>query len=267
MSSGTFRRRTTSARPIETPKKFGSAPRRRRAPGHPPFDGTGEGLGGTPSRAPPPPPGPPSRTSTRRPPPSRCPGQPSTASPDCHVDPLQPLHQVQEPTRWTTPATYWSTCTPGTTSTDPTSMPEGHHGDDHQESLLEQPAPPGAPQGATRTRSRPAPPSKGALLRIERFDRVAAEVFRGLDEVVAGRVPMNSTPRSSTSPPCTPPTAVPGPPWRHGERRDPRRAPLTNAVFFPAPGARIPQIPIEGGVPRPSTGRGLPPNEPPSLCT
>lgn len=47
-------------------------------------------------------------------------------------------------------------------------------------------------------------PSKGALVDVERLDRVAEEVFRGLNDVVADRVHTNSNPgRSSCCPSST----------------------------------------------------------------
>ena len=86
-------------------------------------------LGVTPPKAPSPPPAPPSRPSACRTSSPRCMCSPRTASHNRHADPLQPLHQVQEPTRRTPPVTCTATCTSGMASTDPTSMPAGHHGD------------------------------------------------------------------------------------------------------------------------------------------
>lgn len=64
--------------------------------------------------------------------------------------------------------------------------------------------------------------------------------------------------------PLDPPTGVPGPPWRHGEPRDPRQASHGEQdVLLGHMGARTPGIPIEGGAPRPRTARGPPPERTP----
>ena len=61
-----------------------------------------------------------------------------------------------------------------------------------------------------------------------------------------------------------PSTAVPGPPWRHGEPRDPRQASHGEQdVLLGHMGARTPGIPIEGGAPRPRTGWRPPPEQTP----
>ena len=103
-------------------------------------------------------------------------------------------------------------------------------------------------------------------MNVEQLDRVAEEVFRNLNEVVTGRVPMNSNPgRSSCCPSSTaspPRRPYPGPPGAMANVGIAGAPHLVNTVFFFALGARIPRIPIEGGAPRPSTG-GLPPNETP----
>ena len=77
-----------------------------------------------------------------------------------------------------------------------------------------------ASPGVTRTRSRLAPPSRGALLHVEQFDRVAEDVFRGLDEVVERRLRTNSNPAGAAAArlhPLGPPdgrTRAPLAPWR-----------------------------------------------------
>lgn len=190
-----------------------------------------------------------------------------TPSLDRHVDQVHPPHRVHEPPRRTIPVTCMSTCTPGTTSTDPTSVPAGHHRDAHPDALLEQPAPRDASPGVTRSRSRLAPPSRGALLHVEQLDRVAEEVFRGLDQVVERRVHMNSDSQGSscspTSPPWTPRRPYPGPPGAMASPGIPGRPAMANKMFFLAIGARISGIPIEGGAPRPRTGWRPPPEQTP----
>lgn len=123
----------------------------------------------------------------------------------------------------------------------------------------------GCVAGGDANKISPSSPSKGALMNVERLDRVAEEVFQGLNEVVADRVHMNSNPGGSCCCPgstASPPGSRMQTPWRYGERREHRLTP---------PGVRLsprrlnPRIPIEGGAPRPGTGRGPPPNEPPSL--
>jgi len=142
-------------------------------------------------------------------------------------------------------------------------MPAGRHGDGHPDALLEQPAPPGAPQSATRTKSRPAPPSKEALLHIERFDRVAAEVFRSLDGVVSYEFEPLQFNFASLPPPRRP---YPGP-GAMSNVGIPGGPPLANRLFFLALGARIPGFPSRGELLGLGPAGGLPPNEPPSLCT
>ena len=77
-----------------------------------------------------------------------------------------------------------------------------------------------ASPGVTRSRSRLAPPSRGALLHVEQLDRVAEEVFRGLNQVVERRVHMNSDSQGSSCSPTSPlgppdgRTRAPLAPWR-----------------------------------------------------
>lgn len=151
-----------------------------------------------------------------------------TPSLDRHVDQVHPPHRVHEPPRRTIPVACMSTCTPGTTSTDPTSVPAGHHRDAHPDALLEQPAPPGCFAGGDAIKISPGTPIEGSAP-ARRAARSGCR--RSLPGPRPGRRTSSSyefrLPGEQLQPdftPLDPPTAVPGPPWRHGEPRDPRQA-------------------------------------------
>lgn len=124
-----------------------------------------------------------------------------------------------------------------------------------------------ASPGVTRTRSRPAP-HRGERSCVSRSSIGLPKMSSGAStrssnvDLLRIRIPQEQLQPDFT--PLDPPTAVPEPPCRHGEPRDPRQASHGEQdVLLGQMGARTPGIPIEGGAPRPRTGWRPPPNETP----
>lgn len=186
---------------------------------------TFEGLGGTPSRAPPP------RRYLRV---ERLPvdrhhrgalGSPSTAYPDCHVDPLQLVHQVQELTRWTTPVTARRHARPGRRLQTRRRCPRAVTGMAIpmlcSSNLL--------PRGRRRVRREQNLAQLPPRRKRSCTSNGSIALPRKSSGASTGSSPMNSNRCSSTSPPCPPPDgrtralapcrtsgSPAGPPWRTG---------------------------------------------------
>jgi hypothetical protein len=222
-SSGTSRGRTPNAIPIEAGEEVRTRPRRRRVPGRQHVDGTVEGPG---ARLQTPIEGAPTSTGTPRESVYRSYG--TTAVPYAGA--------ARRP--WTAMSTRYTPRTRFKNSLGrPSRSPACRHARPGRRRRTQRRCPLAitvmripmlcssnllprkASPGVTRTRSRLAPPSRGALLRVAQLDRVAEDVFRGLDEVVERRLRTNSNPAGAAAArlhPLGPPdgrTRAPLAPW------------------------------------------------------
>lgn len=195
-----------------------------------------------------------------------------TPSLDRHVDQVHPPHRVHEPPRRTIPVMCMSTCTPGTTSTDPTSVPAGHHRDAHPDALLEQPAPPGCFTGGDANKISPSTPLEGSAPACR---AARSGCRRSLPGPRRSRRTSTSyefeSHGSSCSPTRTTPSPrrpYPGPPGAMANPGIPGRPPMANKMFFLAIRAPEPrESPSRGELLGLGPAGGLPQNNPPSLCT